>query len=79
MKIFGYNFYIATTGNNVLPKRTCGYFGDDKDRCTEGPLVETSGQNTKHLLYITDNHEHLEQGHMKRYVHGLSSAKLQIK
>ena len=29
-------------------------------------LKETNGQNTKHLvkLYITDKHEHLEQGHM---------------
>jgi len=29
-------------------------------------LKKTNGQNTKHLvkLYITDKHEHLEQGHM---------------
>ena len=25
-----------------------GYCGDDKERCTEGPLVGTNGQNTKH-------------------------------
>jgi len=45
--------------------RRGGYCGDDKDRCTEGSLVETNGQNMKHFkLYITDKHEHLEQGHM---------------
>ena len=56
------------------------YCGDDKDRCTEGPLAETNGLNTKELkLYITDKHEHLEQGHIKWYVHGLSDLKLQIK
>jgi len=26
-----------------------GYYGDDKDRCTEGSLVKTNCQNTKHL------------------------------
>ena len=27
-----------------------GYCGDDKDRCSEGSLVKTNGQNTKHLV-----------------------------
>ena len=46
-----------------------GWCGDMiKDRCTEGPLVETNGQKyvTLYLkLYVTNKHEHLEQGHMK--------------
>ena len=29
-----------------------GYCGDDKDRCTEGPLLEPNGQNMKHFVKI---------------------------